>query len=115
MEKKNQKEPDVVIITDWFGALHIVPAANADFYADQNEKNKATIYQYKIGKTMSEKDAIKQVEKSEGRDPDFTKPTDLNVMRNENKSLQDENETLRKQLEELKGSKGKKSAGEELI
>jgi hypothetical protein len=101
MNKKSD-EKNKIVVTDWFGHLHVVPASNADYYADQNEKNKHSIYQYTIGEeTMTEKEANDYVEKNDGNDPNWTKPGDVANLKTANAEQAAKIEELEKQLKKL--------------
>src|SRR6478752_8002222 len=106
--KQKPDDKNKIVVTDWFGHLHVVPATNADYYADANEKNKNTQYQYTIGsETMTEKDANEFVEKNEGVDPNWAKPGDASQLKTENVEQAQKIKELEEQLKELQGKNKK--------
>jgi hypothetical protein len=89
-------EKNVLLVTDWFGILHVTPAGNKSYYESQNAKNKNL--QFGI-KEMSEKDAYAFVDKNKGVDPNFVKPGDANkIISEKDQKIKD----LEAELEKLK-------------
>jgi hypothetical protein len=67
----------VLLITDYFGVLHITPLGNKNFYVSRNAKNDK--YKFVI-REMSPEEAEGFVKQHEGRDPDFIKVGEANKM-----------------------------------
>lgn len=97
-----EKEKKVLVVTDWFGNLHINPLGNAAYYQAANERNKKTPYQYKVI-TMGEAEAEKFVNDNKGSDPKWVKPGDAVASVHEKDARIKE---LEEQLAELKGKSG---------
>lgn len=62
---------NVLVVTNYFGFLHIVPLSNLTFYQSHNFNNPEKQYSWK---EMSEEEAAKYVDDNNGYDPKFKTP-----------------------------------------
>lgn len=94
----------VLVVTNMYGALNIVPAGNKDYYTSRNTITRTK--EYPRIDEMDEKAAQKFLEENNGIDPDFVKPEDANKAI---KAKDDEINQLKEQLAKLQNAKNTQS------
>jgi hypothetical protein len=91
-----QSQPQVLLVTDEGGRLHIVPKANKAIYLSRNQASRRNLYSG--FREMAKADALKFVEDNNGKDPTFRRPAEIETQLRETEK---ENELLKSQLAEF--------------